>query len=142
MALSREIRRAGRLAARPGPVEAALVEDTTIDRVRELCRELPECEITGGGHHTIRVRGRTLAWHTVDHHGDGRVALTVRAARGENAELVAADPGRFFLPRYVAHHGYVGVYLDTGDVDWEEVRELLRDAYGLVAPKTLVRRLE
>ena len=118
------------------------MEDTTIDRVREICRALPECEVAGGQYHTISVRGRTLAWHTVDHHGDGRVALTVRAARGENAELVAADPDRFFLPRYVAHHGYVGVHLDTRDVDWEEVRELLFDAYRLVAPKTLARRLD
>jgi hypothetical protein len=68
--------------------------------------------------------------------------LAARAAPGENAELVAADPERFFLPRYVAHHGYVGVRLDTGDVDWEEVRELLLDADRLVAPKTLARRLD
>jgi hypothetical protein len=55
---------------------------------------------------------------------------------------VAADPARFFLPRYVAHHGYVGVHLDVGEVDWDEVRELVVDAYRLVAPRALARQVE
>lgn len=109
----------------------------TIERVRELCAALPECVVEGAQHHTLTVRGKTIGWHTVDHHGDGRVALSVRAAKGENAELVAADPDRFFLPPYVARHGYVGIWLDGPDVDWDEVRELLVDAYRLVAPKKL-----
>jgi hypothetical protein len=46
------------------------------------------------------------------------------------------DPEKFFRPPYVAH-GYVGVYLDTGAVDWDEVRELIIDAYRLAAPKKL-----
>src|SRR5512132_21688 len=85
----------------------------------------------------ISVRGKTVGWHTVDHHGDGRVALTVKADRCDNEVLVAADPREFFMPPYVARHGYVGIYLDLADVDWDEVRELLTDAYRLVAPKRL-----
>ena len=42
---------------------------------------------------------------------------------------------------YMAHHGWVGLRLDTGDTDMDEVEELLRGAYVLVAPKTLARRL-
>ena len=114
----------------------------SIDRVRAICRELPECEIDGEQHHKLSVRGRTIGWHTVDHHGDGRIALTVRAGPGENAELVASDPVRFFLPRYVARHGYVGVYLDLDDVDWDEIRELITDAYRIVAPKRLAAGVE
>ncbi len=60
-----------------------------------------------------------MGWHTVDHHGDGRVSLTLKAVRGENAELVASDPTKFFMPPYMAHHGYVGIYLDADEVDWE-----------------------
>lgn len=78
-----------------------------------------------------------MGWHTVDHHGDGRVSLTLKAARGENAELVASDPSKFFMPPYMAHHGYVGIYLDSGKVDWDEIRELILDAYRLAAPKRL-----
>jgi hypothetical protein len=118
------------------------VEDASIDRIRAICAELPECEVEGDQHHKLSVRGKTLGWHTVDHHGDGRVALTVKAAKGDNEALVASDPARFFLPPYVARHGYVGLHLDTGAVDWDEVRELITDAYGLAAPKKLVQQLD
>jgi hypothetical protein len=116
---------------------------TFIDRVARICEALPECELTSetGQHSKLSVRGKTMGWHTVDHHGDGRVALTVRAEKGDNTALVASDPEKFFLPQYVAHHGYVGVYLDNGTVDWEEVRELVTDAYRIVAPKSLVKQL-
>jgi hypothetical protein len=117
---------------------------STIERVMAVCSELPECalEQAGGQHHTIAVNGKRLGWHLVDHHGDGRVALTVRVPKGENEALVAEDPDRFFMPPYVARHGYVGYYLDTVEVDWDEVRELLADAYRLVAPRRLVRLLD
>jgi len=115
---------------------------STIDEVRRICADLPECEVEGDQHHKLSVRGKAMGWHTVDHHGDGRVSLTVRAASGENATLVATDPEKFFLPAYVAHHGYVGVHLDLDDVDWDEIRELVVDAYRLVAPKRLAASLD
>jgi hypothetical protein len=118
------------------------VAASTLDRVRKLCAALPEVEIDGEQHHKLSVRGKTLGWHTVDHHGDGRVALTVRAAKGENEALVASDGDKFFMPPYVAQHGYVGIYLDRPPVDWDEVGELLTDAYRLVAPKKLVKLLD
>jgi hypothetical protein len=118
-----------------------MADDRSIERVREICTRLPECVVEGGQHHTISVRGKTMAWHVVDHHGDGRVALQVRMGRGENEALVATDPVLYFLPPYVARHGYVGVYLDTPEVDWATVEELLVEAYRLVAPATLRRTL-
>ncbi len=113
----------------------------SIDRVRVICTELPECVVEGDQHHKISVRGKTIGWHTVDHHGDGRVTLAVRGEKGENEQLVLADPDKFFLPPYVARHGYIGIYLDIDDVDWEEVRELLLDGYRIVAPRKLVREV-
>ena len=56
---------------------------------------------------------------------------------GENSALVASDPEAYFLPPYVARHGYVGVYLDRPGVDCEEIDELVVDAYRLVAPASL-----
>ena len=115
----------------------------TIERVRSLCADLPEVELTSsnGQHHKIEVRGKTMAWHTVDHHGDGRVAITVKAPKGDNVVMSESEPDRYFMPPYVAQHGYVGVYLDTDDVDWDEVGDLLVQAYRLAAPKALVKLL-
>jgi predicted DNA-binding protein (MmcQ/YjbR family) len=35
--------------------------------------------------------------------------------------------------------GWVALRLDRGAIDWEEVRELLRTSYALLAPKKLAR---
>jgi hypothetical protein len=110
--------------------------------VRDTCAALPEAEIRDGQHWALSVRGKRFAYHVVDHHGDGRVALHARAARGDNAALVASDPERFFLPPYLAHHGWVGLYTDGDEVDLAELRELIEDAYRLTAPKRLVARLD
>lgn len=109
--------------------------------VRRICRGLPEVEIRDGQHWALSVRGKNFAYHLQDHHGDGRLALNCKAARGDNEALVSSDPERFFMPPYMAHHGWVGLYLDLGPVDWSEVRELLTDAYLLAAPKRLAREL-
>ena len=109
----------------------------SVERLAEICDDLPECEIAGDQHHKVTVAGRTMGWHTVDHHGDGRISLSLRAQKGENEALVASDPDKFFMPPYVARHGYVGVFLDGPNVDWDEVRELVTDAYLVVAPKRL-----
>jgi hypothetical protein len=136
------VRVQGPLAGTAATGEPGAVGRASIDEVRDICAALPECEVAGDQHHKLSVRGKTIGWHTVDHHGDGRVALTVKAAKGENAALVASDPDKFFMPPYVAHHGYVGIYLDTGDVDWDEVRELVVDAYRLAAPKRLAAQVD
>jgi hypothetical protein len=109
--------------------------------VRRICSALPEAEIREGQHWALRVRRKNFAYHLVDHHGDGRVSVQCKAAPGDNAALVAAEPDRFYMPPYMAHHGWVGLWLDRGDTDIDEVDEMLRSAYVLVAPKTLARRL-
>ena len=122
-------------------MDDALAADS-IARIRTICTALPECTVEGSQHHKLSVRAKTMGWHTVDHHGDGRVSLSVKAVRGENRALAEAEPDRYFMPPYVAQHGYVGIYLDTDDVDWDEVAEFVVDAYRLVAPKSLVKLLD
>jgi hypothetical protein len=63
-----------------------------------------------------------------------------KAAPGNQGLMVRASPVRFFVPPYVGPSGWVGVWLDrrTG---WNELAELLRDAYRLVAPKRLLREV-
>lgn len=64
----------------------------------------------------------------------------VKAAPGRQARAVKTAPDRFFVPPYVGPSGWVGVYLDA-TTDWQELRDILRDAYMLVAPKRLVEQL-
>ncbi len=55
---------------------------------------------------------------------------------------MASEPARFFVPPYLGHRGWVGMWLDTGPADWTEVRELVVESYCLTAPKRLVAILE
>lgn len=113
-------------------------------RFTALCLALPEAELRGGQHKAYLVRNKKFAYFINDHHGDDRVAVQMRAARGLNSDIVASDPGRFFLPPYLAHHGWIGLWLDLPGVpvDWDEIDDLVRDGYRLAAPKSLAARLD
>ena len=74
-------------------------------------------------------------------HGVGRLALWVPTPPGVHDGLTRLEPERFFVPPYVGHRGWIGVKLDV-DPDWEEIAGILEDAYRLVAPKTLVKKLD
>jgi hypothetical protein len=108
-----------------------------VRELRRICLAFPEATEKPFGGHTapaFRVRDK-LFLHL---HEDGR-AFTCTAGPGEQGILVAADPGRFFVPPYVGHRGWVGMRLDE-PVDWQEVAELAEDSYRLIAPRSLVRR--
>lgn len=113
------------------------------ERLRAVCADLPEVtERLSPGAVTYFIRGkRTLGYLTDDHHGDGRLALVCPAPPGVQEDLVRDEPHRFFRPPYVGHRGWVGVRLDV-DPEWDEVRAMVVDGYRLVAPKTLLRRLD
>jgi len=49
---------------------------------------------------------------------------------------VGSDPKRFFVPPYVGHHGWIGVWLDV-EIDWDEVADLIEESYRMTAPKRL-----
>lgn len=117
--------------------------DAALEALRAICSRLPEVtERLSHGAATFFVRGkRTVAYLTDDHHGDGRLALVCAAPPGVQAEVLQADPERFFRPPYVGHRGWIGLRLDV-DVDWDEVAVVVEDAYRCVAPKTLVRQLD
>src|SRR6478609_4661329 len=122
---------------------------------RRIC--LPGC--VGCAWHCLRwPRGRPTAGRpgsyagarspsssTPEKHGldERHVALWAAAPPGARQELVAEDPRRFFVPRF-GGYDWVGMRLDLqpDGPDWQEVTEILTDAYRQVAPKFLVARLD
>ncbi|MYA53337.1 MAG: MmcQ/YjbR family DNA-binding protein [Dehalococcoidia bacterium] len=115
---------------------------STLERVRAVCLALPEAEEKEAwGMPTFRVRGKLFAHFANDHHGDGRVALWLKAAEGAQELLVEAAPERFFVPPYMGPRGWVGMRVD-GEVDWEEVAALVEEAWRLIAPKRVVAALD
>ncbi len=110
-----------------------------LTRLRKLCLALPEAhEVEAWGEPTFRVRNKRFAMYAAagNHHGAGRPAVWCKASRMNQSMMVEAEPDRFFVPPYVGPSGWIGVWLDAA-VAWEDLDDLLRDAYVLVAPKRL-----
>jgi hypothetical protein len=110
-----------------------------LDRLREECLRFPEAAEAGGvGDPSFKIRGKIFA---MQHGHDGRPSLWVKAPEGVQELLVGAEPGRFFRPPYVSHHGWVGAWLDL-DLDWDELGDLIEESYRMTAPKRLAARLD
>ncbi len=111
----------------------------TLERLRSICLALPEAtEGQGVGDPTWRVRDKIFAMR---HPAAGRSSLWCKAPPGVQGALVASEPGRFFVPPYVGHHGWIGVWLDV-ELDWDELAEFIEESYRLTAPKRLLRLLD
>ncbi len=114
-----------------------------LTRLRKLCLALPGAhEVEAWGAPTFRVRNKMFAMYAdaSNHHGGGRHAAWIKAAKQDQAKIVRSAPKCFFVPPYVGTSGWIGVWLD-GNLDWDWVAEFLRDGYRLVAPKRLLKGL-
>ncbi len=101
----------------PGGVNHLTISPDRLSRLRELCLSLPEAvEKEAWGDPTWRVRDRIFAMQKGNCEG-GRPSLWCKAPGGAQEVLVDSSAGRLFVPPYVGHKGWVGVYLDEA-VDW------------------------
>ncbi|WP_380167009.1 MmcQ/YjbR family DNA-binding protein [Jannaschia sp. R86511] len=105
------------------------------DRVDDVASTLPGTVVQHErGHTRWFVRRRRFAWLLVDHHGDGRLALAVRAVPGQQSDLVRSDPDRWFVPAYLGARGWVAAQVDPGhEPDWDHVEHLLVESWRLAA---------
>jgi hypothetical protein len=112
-----------------------------IARIRAICIALPEVvERPFGGHTAPAFRVRDKLFVMLNEDGS---EMNVKAPKGAQGILVASDPDRFFVPRYVGPKGWVGVRLGAGaEPDWDEVAELITESYCLIAPKRLAAQVD
>ena len=114
----------------------------TLETLRQLCLALPETtERLSHGEPTWFVRGKKTFVMYANHHHDDRLAFWCAAPDGAQEALVGSDPERFFVPPYVGHRGWLGVRLDV-PVDWDQIADLVTDAYRVVAPRKLAAELD
>ncbi len=113
-----------------------------LPKLRKLCLALPEVtERLSHGEPTWFVRGKKVFVMYADHHHDDRVSFSCAAPPGAQHAMVRSEPERFFVPPYVGGRGWLGVYLDV-TVDWDEIADIVEDAYRMIAPKKLVAELD
>ena len=119
--------------------------ESPIERIRALSLSYPEAsEKEAWGEATFRVRDKLFAQVEDNHHNSGRLALWCKAKPGVQEMLVESRSDLFFRPPYVGHRGWVGILLrpDPSSDDWEEIEDLIDDAYRLTAPKRLLALLD
>jgi hypothetical protein len=115
-----------------------------LERLRAICMALPE--VTERPSHSaptwfVRDKSAFVMLWAEGHHNNEFPHLWCAAPRGVQAELIEAEPNRFFRPPYVGGRGWLGVRLDRG-VDWDELAEVCEEAYRVIAPKRLIALLD
>ena len=108
--------------------------DTTLERICALALALPEAheELTWG-EVTLRVRRKIFAFPGRGH------TLTIKADPDELPALLG-DP-RFGPAPYLARGGWVAMDLAGAAIDWDEIGELIKTSYCLIAPRALAREV-
>jgi len=66
--------------------------------------------------------------------------INVKADSMERQALLEQG-GRFYVPPYVGHKGWLGIRLSESGTDWEEVAELIATSYCLTAPRRLAEQV-
>ena len=118
-------------------------DELAVQRLREICLALPETtERTTHGEPGFFIRDKKL-FVTLDdhHHGADHLGFWCAAPPGAQEACIGADPNRYYRPPYVGHRGWLGVRIDN-DPPWDEIGEVVRDAYRQIAPKTLAAKLD
>ncbi|MBS1701870.1 MAG: MmcQ/YjbR family DNA-binding protein [Armatimonadetes bacterium] len=83
---------------------------------------------------------KSFAMFCTYHHGM-RLGIWMAAPPGAQEMLIQSDGEKFYRPPYVGPRGWVGVNLD-GEVDWDELADLLKEAYRAVGPPKYLKMLE
>jgi predicted DNA-binding protein (MmcQ/YjbR family) len=115
------------------------VSNDSLSRLREICLNFPDSyEQETWDDPTFRVRSKIFVKAGRDHH---EYTIWCKARPGVQEMLVSSDQTRFFIPPYLGGRGWVGVHLG-GEVDWDEVADLIEESYRLIAPKQLIKQLD
>jgi hypothetical protein len=116
--------------------------DRERNRIVRIVERLPEAAaVAQGAHMSLEVRKKRFGYFLDDHHGDGRIALNCKSSADLRDSLHELAPAQFHIPKYLGNKGWIGLWLDGADVEWSAVELALREAYMLVAPRTLTRTL-
>jgi predicted DNA-binding protein (MmcQ/YjbR family) len=118
------------------------MSEVVLEQLRMICMSLPcATEKLSHGEPTWFVDGKkSFAMFCNFHHGL-RLGVWCAAPVGAQEMLIATDSDKFYRPPYVGPRGWIGVNLDIEN-DWDEVADILREAYRHVAPSKYLRMLE
>jgi hypothetical protein len=107
---------------------------TTSEDVRRVALALPDTtEKLAWGEATFRVAGKIFAAL-----GDDDTSMAFKCPKEERGELIAAEPGKFFVRTgHDDHYNWLRAHLAAVE-DEEELRAILLDSWRQTAPRRLL----
>jgi len=107
--------------------------EAALAKVRSICLALPEAkEVEAWGQPTFRAGKKMFAGFGIDEDG---LSLGFKMNYERQDELLKDK--RFYPTPYAARLGWVSLRIDN-KTDWDEVADLLREAYRQVALKRML----
>lgn len=103
-----------------------------LENARKICLLLPEAveHIDGFGHTSFQINGISFVKITE------RAGLSFKSDRETQGFLLQKK--QFFKTPYIGRHGWVSIQ-NPHEGDWDELTELIQEAYLRAAPKRLVK---
>lgn len=110
--------------------------EVALNHLRQICLDWPEVlETTTYGNPTFVAGKRTFA--VLDRY-KGEYSIAFKATHADQAALTMRP--MFFITPYSGKHGWTSLQL-SDDLDWDDVRDLIRASYELVALKRMIREM-
>ncbi len=108
-----------------------------LDRIRALSLAQPRAaeKLSHGMPVFFIEKGRTYAWFSDNHHGNGITAVLVKTSGTDEQD--ALDPQIFYKPAYLAPSGWIGMNLDAATIDWDQVEARIEQSWAYAATPRL-----
>ncbi|MDR7238439.1 MmcQ/YjbR family DNA-binding protein [Neobacillus drentensis] len=114
------------------------IQDTAVmlENVRKICLALDEAfeHIDGFGHNTFKVNRKSFV---ISGESEKGFSLSFKSDRETQAILLQKE--YFFKTPHIGHHGWVSIQ-NPAEEDWDELTDLIQEAYLRAAPKRLVKK--
>jgi predicted DNA-binding protein (MmcQ/YjbR family) len=104
-----------------------------LEKVRSICLALPGAVeiIDGFGHNTFKINGKSFVISGMNDEG---FSLSLKLDRDTQDLLLQKE--YFFKTPYIGRHGWVSI---QNPENWDELTDLIQEAYLRAAPKRLVK---
>jgi predicted DNA-binding protein (MmcQ/YjbR family) len=107
-----------------------------LEKLREICLSMPEAieHVDGFGHNTFKVNGKSFV---ISGENEKGFSLSFKSDR-ETQEILLQEE-HFYKTPYIGQHGWVSIQ-NPAEENWDELVDLLQEAYLRAAPKRLVKK--
>jgi predicted DNA-binding protein (MmcQ/YjbR family) len=107
----------------------------TLARLRKICLALPDAtEVEAWEHPTFRIRNKIFCVYG-GYPDDPNITLKV----GKPALGIFLEDSRFWKASHIGNQGWISMSA-KGDLNWEELEELIKGSYGLISASTPSRK--